>query len=558
MNKRILARRRACIFVAAGASIGLLGSTIPALAPAAAAGAPAALTPLGLSQAASGVDDPDPVPVTDGSEVLQGKPMPPAGDVKGDKERQADAREDAGITAQATSEDITGFSLSAAYPKAVAAGQRPYEDFALSDPKGFGLVDSKGVRVFRFAGETKIWEHPVAQIQYGLINLNSYRLTKNRAYLDIAVANAQRNIDRKVESAGAWYYPYDFDFAVHGDTTETLKAPWYSAMAQGQALSLFVRLYEYTKDEKWKAAADATFASLRQAPEGTAPFASRVDGSGRLWFEEYPRYPVADSEQVLNGHIYAMYGLHDYLVLTEDPKAIELFRGGLRTVEARVPDGFRRVNWMSVYSLRHQVNTLSYHPVHMKQFQELWRLTHDKRWLQNALNYRTDFPNRYQVGTVRLSPRVKVMYRLGDGNKISQTRTVSFSRHTQAPFDRRQRINGGPIAYRISSGAYAGWWVAEGFGVAWGLGSIDKQVYQPRAFIMFRGGTTFTAYKLDSRGEVVGNKTLTIPTGRESGAPTSTNAIVQGRPAYYFDIGAFAGYWVPLQSKIYVDKVYNY
>ena len=145
--------------------------------------------------------------------------------------------------------------------------------------------------MFRFAGETKIWEHPVAQIQYGLINLNSYRLTKNRAYLDIAVANAQRNIDRKVESAGAWYYPYDFDFAVHGDTTETLKAPWYSAMAQGQALSLFVRLYEYTKDEKWKAAADATFASLRQAPEGTAPFASRVDGERSALVRGVPAVP---------------------------------------------------------------------------------------------------------------------------------------------------------------------------------------------------------------------------------------------------------------------------
>ena len=266
MNKPTSARHRACVVVAASASIGLLGSTLPAPAPAAAAGASASVTPLGLSQASSGVDDPDPVPVTDGSEVLQGKPMSPTGDVKEAKARQADAREDAGITAQAASEDITGFSLSAAYPKAVAPGQRPYEDFALSDPKGFGLVDSSGVRVFRFAGETKIWQHPVAQIQYGLINLNSYRLTKNRAYLDIAIANAQRNIDRKVESAGAWYFPYDFDFAVHGDTTETLKAPWYSAMAQGQALSLFVRLYEYTKDAKWKAAADATFASLRQAP----------------------------------------------------------------------------------------------------------------------------------------------------------------------------------------------------------------------------------------------------------------------------------------------------
>ncbi len=88
-------------------------------------------------------------------------------------------------------------------------------------------------------------------------------------------------------------------------------------------------------DPKWRLAADATFLSLLQAPDSSAPFSSRVDTKGRLWFEEYPRYPVADSEMVLNGHIFAMYGLHDYWQLTQDDNARKLFLGACRRSSGR-------------------------------------------------------------------------------------------------------------------------------------------------------------------------------------------------------------------------------
>jgi hypothetical protein len=447
---------------------------------------------------------------------------------------------------------VTGFTTSTASMQKVGVGQRSYESTKITARGGFGTLDQTGVRMFVWPGEPKQWNHPVGQAQYALHNLNSYRLTKDPAYLEIARANAQRLVDRRTESAGAWYYPYDFDFAVHGDTTQMLKAPWYSAMAQGQALSVFVRLFEVTQDVAWRTAADATFLSLLQAPEGTAPFSSRVDAQKRLWLEEYPRYPMEDSEMVLNGHIFAMYGLHDYWQLTSDPTAEKLFLGGLSTVEKAVPTEFRRGNWLSVYSLRHKVNTLSYHKVHIGQFLVLWRMTKDNRWVTAATTFRNDFPNQIQTGALRITPKVRTMYRTNSAGTISSSRAVTFSRATGAPFDRRERLKGGPIAYRVSAGAYAGWWVAEGFGVAWGLGALDRHGYLPETPVVFRGGTTFTAYRLDARGEVIGHKTLTIPTSRTSGAPTRESAIVQGRPAYYFHSGAFLGYWVPMQTKVYL------
>jgi hypothetical protein len=213
---------------------------------------------------------------------------------------------------------------------------------------------------------------------------------------------------------------------------------------------------------------------------------------------------------------------------------------------------FRRPSWASVYSLRHKVTTSKYHPIHQAQFLMLGRLTGDTSWLESAATFRTDFPRPVISGTLRISPKVKTVYRMDSTGRLVRARGVKFNRFTQAPFDRRQRSQSGPIAYRVAAGPYKGWWIAEGFGVAWGLGSLVPHSYAPAVDLRFRGGVTFTAYRLDSKGSVSGSKTITLPAGRDSKAPTSGSAVVQGRPAYYMTAGTLAGYWVPFQSKVYL------
>ncbi len=521
------------------------------VAPTASAGSVTSVTSA-LGAVVEVAPDPTTATVPDDFGGLVGTPSAPKRDVRLLKERQEAARLQAVDGDRTATVPISGYTLSSKVMQPVAVGTRGYESTYVSPRGGWGTRDATGVRMFVWPGQTTQWNHPVGQAQYALHNLNSYRLTKDPVYLETAAKNAQRLVDRRVESAGAWYYPYDFDFAVHGDTSETLQAPWYSAMAQGQALSVFVRLFEVTGAAQWRLAADATFLSLLQAPAGTAPFSSRVDGAGRLWLEEYPRYPVANSEMVLNGHVFAMYGLHDYWQLTRDDAARRLFLGALWTIERSVNSEFRRVNWLSVYSLRHKVNTPSYHPVHVEQFLVLWRMTKDSRWITSAGLFRTDYPRPAQTGQLRITPNVRTMYKINSAGAISSTRTVAFPRTTGAPYDRRQRLKGGPIAYRISAGAYTGWWVAEGFGIAWGLGAIDRHGYLPETPVVFRAGSTFTAYRLDSAGNVVGHKTITISATRSSMAPTRYSGIVTGRPSYLFHSGSLAGYWLPLQAKIYL------
>lgn len=84
------------------------------------------------------------------------------------------------------------------------------------------------------------------------------------------------------------------------------RPPWYSAMAQGLAMSVFVRAAMETGD-------DAFITAAKRAAE---PFGSDVaDGGvvtmGGRWLEEYP-----DRRHVLNGSMFAAFGLWDLMRAT--------------------------------------------------------------------------------------------------------------------------------------------------------------------------------------------------------------------------------------------------
>lgn len=74
-----------------------------------------------------------------------------------------------------------------------------------------------------------------------MLLLDSYRLSGDKRYLDRARLHGSRIISQRVPRGSGWWYPYDWNYRLHSNA-ELYTAPWYSMMAQGQALSLFVRL----------------------------------------------------------------------------------------------------------------------------------------------------------------------------------------------------------------------------------------------------------------------------------------------------------------------------
>ena len=442
---------------------------------------------------------------------------------------------------------LTTYNVSGTIQRALPVGQRPYDNLPLVR----GVADSSGVRMFLIAGDPTQYNHPVGQASLAMAYLDHYRLTGSSTYLRRAVANAQRLVDRRVESRGGWYYPYDFDFAVHGDTSQAMTAPWYSGMAQGMALSAFTRLYQATKNPAWLAAADATYASLDSSPVEGEPFGSWVSATGDLWLELYPRWPVETSERVLNGHIYAAFGVYDYAQLTGSPEAIRLYDGALTTVGTYLMSQFRTPRWASLYSLAHRLPTTTYHQKVVLQLLDLQHQTGNPIYATWANTLRYDFPERRSKGFAVITPRTTVIYQLNAARKVVRTRAVKFARATGAPVDRRERAYGGAIMLHVSAGAHAGWWVAESFTKARIRGAVDVHTYDPALLATFAPFTSYGAYEYDDQNLLVATMTLTLPEASE--APVTKSAIVDGKLAYYLPTGAFAGHWVGAQSGLTVQ-----
>ncbi|GAB1602182.1 D-glucuronyl C5-epimerase-like [Argonauta hians] len=110
-----------------------------------------------------------------------------------------------------------------------------------------------------------------------------------------------------------------------------LEPGWYSAMAQGQAMSLLVRAYIRTKNPVYLTAA-INGLKLYQVSSADGGVMAKYAGV-YTWYEEYPTQP---SSFVLNGFIYSLLGLYDVKEIatgTDKQLAQMLFDTGMHSLK---------------------------------------------------------------------------------------------------------------------------------------------------------------------------------------------------------------------------------
>ena len=279
----------------------------------------------------------------------------------------------------------SGFTLS-------TTAALPYSDRPPVDVNSPSItLDSTGLLIYRRVDTGARADHPVAYAQYGISALLEYQATGDKLWLNRAIRQGQQLIAIHTERSGSWWFPYSFPWTYYD---RTLKAPWYSGMAQGQALSLFVRLAEATGNSMWDNAATHTVSSFTQQYSANAPWSSLVIDH-HLYFEEYAgnQPPLL----VLNGHIFALFGLYDYWRRTGDATAASLIDGAATTVTDRMFPAVRVVGGVSYYCVQADYcqsplwQNQHYHPVHSWQLDTLARLTGDARFTTEADLLRSDW-----------------------------------------------------------------------------------------------------------------------------------------------------------------------
>lgn len=109
------------------------------------------------------------------------------------------------------------------------------------------------------------------------------------------------------------------------------KALWISEITQSLGVSLLLRAYQNTHDERYSKAASNAFRWLKLPISSGGVAITTSDGT---WFEEYP--DAKNPSHVLNGHMWALFGIWDYFRATGDPTAKQMFLDGLRVIKGNI------------------------------------------------------------------------------------------------------------------------------------------------------------------------------------------------------------------------------
>jgi heparosan-N-sulfate-glucuronate 5-epimerase len=241
-----------------------------------------------------------------------------------------------------------------------------------------GPHDGDGIPLLNYHGNIGLQYNPIAIAQWGLGNLNLFLRSKDerpRAKFLAAADWLMKHLEPNSFGVPVWNHHFDWEYRT------PLKSPWYSGLAQGQGISLLVRVAQETGKSEYLEAATRAFTSfLKSIEEGGVVF---TDEHGDIWFEEYI---VSPPTHILNGFIWAEWGVYDFFLATKEKSAQELFNRAVETLHKNL-DRYDLGFW-SLYELSGtrlpMVASPLYHQLHVTQLRLMHRLTGDDVFSQYA------------------------------------------------------------------------------------------------------------------------------------------------------------------------------
>lgn len=171
--------------------------------------------------------------------------------------------------------------------------------------------------------------NPSTIAQYGLEHYSLYLINDNVISRNKFLKVAEWFINNQ-DSNGGWAYQFDHPF--FPSRLDTLKAPWYSSIGLGMAMSVLSRASYLTKDKKYGSSAlKATrIFSIPSKQNGIlAKFENKF-----LFYEECPTDPPSF---ILNGFMFSLVGLYDLYKETDDQKTKKLYDKGISSLKRMIP-----------------------------------------------------------------------------------------------------------------------------------------------------------------------------------------------------------------------------
>ena len=219
--------------------------------------------------------------------------------------------------------------------------------------EGPSVLNTEQLPLLRLAsGESVVF--PVAVFQYALGCYDLFLTHKTEIYKNKFLQCADWTITH-MDDSGRWKN-FSCIFPDHP----------FGAMAQGEGVSVLLRAYTITHDDAYLLAArKAIDFMLMDISDG---------GTSLVNDEKLVLCEFTCSPAVLNGWIFAWWGLYDYVLITDDKGYYQnALKKSLNTLVDMLPQ-FDCAYW-SMYDLDGKITSPFYHNLHIAQMQVMYELT---------------------------------------------------------------------------------------------------------------------------------------------------------------------------------------
>jgi heparosan-N-sulfate-glucuronate 5-epimerase len=207
----------------------------------------------------------------------------------------------------------------------------------------------------------------------------------NKSCKQLFLNNANYLVENAAQYDNYTLWQYNFPWPAYNLTN-----PWISALTQGQGVQVLIKAYNMTGDKKYLNSANLALNSFYvEVKDGGITY---KDQNG-WWYEEYPT-DTDVQPRVLNGMIFALFGIYEYYEFTGDKDAKYLFDKGIISLKSNLHD-YDVGDWTYYDALGHRAST-SYSKIHTNQMLQLYEITKDpffkeyyekfKRYDENPIN----------------------------------------------------------------------------------------------------------------------------------------------------------------------------
>jgi len=255
-----------------------------------------------------------------------------------------------------------------------------------------GEIDSEGIPLVVLSNNKRIY-FPIAIAQMALVHYEIWLENKQTYNKEYFLRLAHWLKDNQNEEGG-WINPWEY--------LRPSCISNYSAMAQGEAISVMIRAHILTKDISF---VDSSYLAFYHMIKPLDEDGCSYYSDHSIYLEEYPETPRSS---VLNGWIYAAFGIYDLMLLTNDNEVKRIYQNTINTIERNL--GSYDMGYWSYYDLHGVIASPFYHKLHITLLDTLYKTTnieafntYSKKWT----NYENNFLSRTKALGMKALQRLK-------------------------------------------------------------------------------------------------------------------------------------------------------